>query len=105
MDKIKVIIKRPDEDVGHVSWISNTLENLQQTVEGYIETVTLFEDFVIICNEEGRLCGLPYNCEVMGIDFVGTIVAAGVKGEEFADVPCDLKTWKEQFLDKTEGEV
>lgn len=28
-DKIKVIIKRPDEQYGHVTNISNTLENLQ----------------------------------------------------------------------------
>ena len=49
--KIKVYVKRPDEKIGHSTWISNTLENLQKTVEGYIETVT-FGDYVVICNEE-----------------------------------------------------
>ena len=104
MEKIKVIIKRPDEEVGHVSWISNTLENLQRTVGGYIETVTLMKDVVLICNEEGRLMNLPYNCEICGIDFVGTIIAAGVKGEEFADFPEDLKVWKRVFLGLWEEE-
>jgi len=32
--KIKVIIKRPDEKYGHVTGISRTLENLQKTVGG-----------------------------------------------------------------------
>ena len=41
--------------------IPNTLEELQATVGGYIETVTLAKDAAIICNEEGRLLGHPYN--------------------------------------------
>lgn len=53
MGKIKVLIKRPDEEVGHITYISNTLENLQRTVGGYIQVVPLItEDAVIICNEE-----------------------------------------------------
>lgn len=35
--------------------IPNTLEELQAAVGGYIETVTIASDVVIICNEEGRL--------------------------------------------------
>lgn len=35
--------------------IPNTLEELQATVGGYIETVTIATDAAIICNEEGRL--------------------------------------------------
>ena len=87
MNKIKVIIKRPDEDIGHVTWISNTLKALQEIVGGYIETVTLAEDMVIICNEEGLIKNLPPNCKICGHWFVGTIILAGVDGEEFADVP------------------
>lgn len=36
--------------------IPNTMEELQATVGGYIETVTFATDAVVICNEEGRLC-------------------------------------------------
>lgn len=39
--KIKVIIKRADEEYGHVTNISHRLENLQNTVGGYIETVNI----------------------------------------------------------------
>ena len=52
--KIKAIIKRPDEKIGHMTWISPTLENLQKHVDGYIETVN-FGDMIILCDEEGRL--------------------------------------------------
>ena len=86
MRKIKVIIKRPGEKP-YTTWISDRLENLQKTVEGYIETVTVCTDLVIICNEEGRIRDLPYNCTILGADFFGTIILAGINGEEFGNVP------------------
>ena len=94
--KISVIIKQPGR-VPYKTAISPTLENLQKTVGGYIETVTIAEDAVIICDEEGRLMGLPHNCEVCGIDFVGTIVFAGVAGEDFADFPIVFQDFKKMF--------
>lgn len=98
MEKIFVWIKRPNEPPRHV-WISNTLENLQRNVGGYIETVTLAPDLVVICNEEGRLRGLPHNCEICGVDFVGDIIITGISGEDFADCPLDSKQLKKQFPD------
>lgn len=95
-DKIRVLTKRPGQPPRSV-WMSNSLENFQTAVGGYIETVTLAEDTAIICNEEGRLLGLPYNCEICGVSFVGDIVFVGVKGEGFADLPIDYRTAKELF--------
>ena len=101
MSKIKVIVKRPDEEFGHMTRISNTLENLQKTVEGYIETVTIATNTVIICNKEGYLQQLPYNCAVLYketfAEFLGTIIVAGVKGDEFSDVQLTMKEWKEMI--------
>ncbi|MZT26608.1 DUF3846 domain-containing protein [Butyricicoccus sp. BIOML-A1] len=37
--------------------IDNTLKALQAEVDGYIETVTIASDAVVICNEEGVLRG------------------------------------------------
>lgn len=39
--------------------VPNTLEALQQAVGGYIEVVPLTEQLCVICNEEGKLLGLP----------------------------------------------
>ncbi len=91
--KIKVIVKRPDEKYGHVTNISCTLENLQKTVGGYIETLTL-PGFTIICNEEGIPLGLEENCKVYGFTFFGTIIVAGVNDEDFDDVGIEFDTWK-----------
>lgn len=101
--KIRAIVKRVDEPIGHVTAISNSLRNLQKTVGGYIETVTFFYEgkpVVVICNEEGRLLGLPYNCTIGGVDFCGDIIAVGVDGDEFTDLPESIsrKTWARDML-------
>lgn len=96
MGKIKCIAKRPGQPP-YVANISNRLENLQHYVGGYIETVTIASDMVIICNEEGLLRDLEYNCEVCGIDLYGDILFCGVDGDEFADVPVSLDEFKTAF--------
>ena len=75
-------------------WVTPTLENLQAYVGGYIETVTLAKDLVVICNEEGRLMGLPPNCRICGVDFVGDIIIAGVAGGEFTNIPLSFAAMK-----------
>lgn len=96
--KIKVFVKRPDSG-WYSTNISNTLENFQRTVGGFIEVVRLSEDAAIICNEEGRLMELPYNTTICGVDFVGTIFLVGVDGEEFCDVPLTFRQWRELRCD------
>ena len=110
MNKIRAIVKRPDEDIGHVTSISNTLKNLQNIVGGYIETVTIIAEepkVVIICNEEGRILNMPYNCTINGIDFCGDIIAVGVDGDEFADLPeaVTRKVWNDEFLEMINGRL
>jgi hypothetical protein len=83
---MKIFLKAPGQTPQQIVTL-NDLHHLQELVGGYIETVTLFEDLCIICDEEGRLKEKPFNCEIFGIDFVGTILIVGVDGEEFTDVP------------------
>ena len=85
---MKVIYKYPGRPA-EVRDVPNTLEALQGLVGGYIETVTVATDAAIICNEEGRLIGLEPNCTLLGVHFVGSIVVAGVAGEEFTDLSED----------------
>ena len=96
LKKIKVIIKQPRRKP-YSTYISNTLKNLQNTVGGYIETVTLAEDLVVICNEEGAINDMPYNCTVGNIQFFGPLIFAGVKDDEFSDLPADFETFKRLF--------
>lgn len=85
---MKSIYKAPGK-APEIIDIPNTLEALQEKVGGYIETVTIAiaTDAAIICNEEGRLMGLPHNCVLLGVDFVGPILIVGFKGPEFTDLP------------------
>ena len=91
--KIKVAIKRPDSKL-YLTNVSNSLKNLQNIVGGRIETITLCSDLVIICNEEGMINNLPYNLTICGLQFFGTILFAGVKRDEFFDIPCAFKELK-----------
>lgn len=94
--KISVIIKEPGRIPRHVN-ISDTFENLQKTVGGSIETVTLSEDFVIICDKEGRLKGKEHCCNICGADFYGTIIMCGADGDEFCDIPFRYSVMKKLF--------
>jgi hypothetical protein len=96
MAMIKVLMKRPGEKAFEIK-INNSLAVLQDSVGGFVESFTVAEDMVVLCDEDGRIKGKPYNCCVMGVDFVGTIIIAGVDGEEFGDVPIDLKEAKILF--------
>lgn len=104
--KLRAIIKRPDEEYGHVTNISATLRNLQITVGGYIETLTLKTNwaepekgktFVIIMDEEGLYNGQKLNCSVQGFQLRGTIVVLGADEDEFADCPLTFDEWKKML--------
>ena len=46
----------------YVTDIGNDLHSMQQAVGGYIQAVYPYEEAVVlICNEEGKLLGLPLN--------------------------------------------
>lgn len=99
--KMRVLIKRPDEEYGHVCNISNRLENLQKTVDGYIEVipVTMSADkkpIVLVCNEEGKLRGLEHNMFYMGYEIVGTFFLCSVEGDKLTDLPqtFGMAEWK-----------
>lgn len=95
MAKIKVIIKRPDEEFGHVCNISNSLENLQKTVGGYIEAVPLTDKIVMICNEDDKLQHLERNFFLPFDTIFGTAIICGTDGDEFSDIPEGFfSTWK-----------
>ena len=84
--QILVCIKEPGEDPRIEPLFDNTLEAFQKAVGGYIETVTIATDLVLICNEEGRINESPYNVTICGCDFYGPVLAVGVADDEFASV-------------------
>ena len=97
------IIKQPGEPAKRID-IDNTLEALQKAVGGYIETVTLFEDVALICNEEGRLIDLPYNMEFLGIHFVGPVLVVGRAEDEFRSLTEEESQRVMKYIFKQAGE-
>ena len=104
MAKIKVIIKRPDEKYGHVTHISARLENLQNTVGGYIETITVIKGVILICNEEGKLRDMEPNMWLNGDLIRGTIIICGQNGEDISDIPITLQQWR-NIVDRQEERI
>ena len=101
MKKLKVIIC-PAEREPYAANVSDSLEALQKIVGGYIKTVTVFTDAVVICNEEGRILGLPENRSFFISGICGDCLICGVDGEEFASLSepeCGklLKLCKDRF--------
>lgn len=82
---MRVMRKRPGEDWEPIE-VENELKPLQQEVGGHLESFTFAEDACVLCDEEGRLKGKPYNTTVCGVPFVGTVLIVGVAGEDFADL-------------------
>ena len=58
---ITVIMVEPNQEA-RITEIDSSLESMQNIVGGYIEEYMPFEDEVaIICNEEGKINGMPLN--------------------------------------------
>lgn len=106
MEKIRVIIKRPDENYGHVTHISPDLGNLQRTLGGYVERVPLGLNSAILVNEEGKLMGLPHNFTIRmasGLPtnvIVGTAIVAGLNDDrtDLADLKMEFSAWKRLLI-------
>lgn len=86
VNEIKVIIKEPGKEP-EVKLIANTLEAKQQIVGGYIQVVPFTtQEYILICNEEGKLEGLKPNIQIPGDIIVGTVIVVKDCGEEFGSV-------------------
>lgn len=90
-ENIRVLVVEPGKDP-EVRVIENSLEGIQQIVQGYIECVTLHdkagEDLMLICNEEGKIRNLQMNAIIpeIGDMIFGTFLIAGTDRDEFASL-------------------
>lgn len=97
-EKISVIFVEPNKYPKMIE-IEDTLEAMQEIVGGYIEEYMPFEDEVaIVCNEEGKVNGLPLNRAVYGKDKEILDIIAGkffiayapAEEENFQNMPKEL---------------
>ena len=83
---MKAIIKEVGKEPKVID-IENTLEALQKAVGGYIEALNIGGNIIMICDEEGKLKGKPYNFD-LGVDkIVGDVIFTKDDGnEDFTDL-------------------
>jgi hypothetical protein len=93
---IKAFVKRPNE-APYLTPISAELEAMQELIGGYLEEVKVSADILILCDEEGKLKGKPYNCTFGMHDLVGTLVFVGVQENEWADCPLSYQEFRAAF--------
>ena len=84
-EQIRVLKFQPGKAPEEVT-LPNTLEAFQSAVGGYIETLGLDGGAVLVCNEEGKLRGLPANRRVGGDTIAGTFLIAGSADGEFCSL-------------------
>ena len=106
-NKIRVIVCRADERAKVVE-IEDKLEAMQELVGGLIQEYMPWEDEVaLICNEEGKMTGLPLNRGIKDEDgHLQDIIAgdfficyAPIESERFLSMPSELE---EKYLKKFE---
>jgi hypothetical protein len=100
-NKIRVVIVEPGNEPKEKG-ISNTLEELQNIVGGYIEAIPLHNeigsDLNIVCNEEGKLLGLPLNRALDSDILCGTFIVVKSDEDNFVSLTDDeVKNVKDRF--------
>ena len=97
---IRVLIVEPLE-MPREAIIPNTLKAKQEIVEGLIEAVYPFQDQVaLVCNDEGKLIGLPLNRRVGGDIIAGTFIVCGIdnRNASFSSLSDEqVKRYSEMF--------
>ena len=104
-DKIKVVLLEPNR-MAKVTEIEHSLEGMQKVVQGDIQAIYPFEeDVCIVCNEEGKIDGLPLNRalydenhEIYDI-IAGPAFICDCSGESFGSLSEEqIKKYSRQFM-------
>ena len=101
---MNVLMVEP-EKAPYETQIGDDLQSMQAAVGGYIQAVYPYEEPVaLICNEDGKMNGLPLNRALRDSDgdiydiIAGNFFIAGLGQSNFTDLPHDLaEQFAEQF--------
>ena len=106
---LDVLLVKPNEPPQNIS-IGAELKDLQEAVDGSIDAVYPFADPVaIICNDEGKLMGLPLNRALRDEDgqmydtIAGTFLVVGLGEEDFASLSPEMAQKYEEHFHQPEA--
>ena len=101
--RMQVIVVEPGKEA-ELREMGSSLESLQEAVGGWIEAVYPYKDPVaIVCNEEGKLDGLPLNRALRDEDgyiydvIAGTFLVVGLTEDNFGSLSNELA---ERYLER-----
>lgn len=103
--KIRVLVVEPNE-LPKEEMIDNTLKAKQDLVGGDIEYVSrdYYSDVIFICNEEGKLRGLPFNRDIGQDIIAGPFIIVGDDpeiGEDRSLTDEQIKKYQNIFNEKS----
>ena len=101
---IRVVLVEPGK-LARIAEIGTTLDTMQRTVDGDIEAYYPFEEQVcIVCNEEGKINGLPLNRAIRDAEtheivdaIAGTFFICDCSGESFGSLSSEQQ---KRYLEK-----
>ena len=79
---MKIIVKKAGQ-IPEVREVENELHVFQEIVGGYIECFPIFDNVLCVCDEEGKLKGLPINFAFEGDVIVGDVFFCAVNKGDF----------------------
>ena len=105
MEELKGLLVKPNKLPEEITF-KNTLETKQELVDGYIEYAYSdnFPDVAFICNEEGKIKGLPYNRDIGHDIIAGNFIIISSKddvGEDISLSDRQIEKYKKIFNEKS----
>lgn len=105
---IEVLLVKPGQ-YARMATIGSDLESMQKVVGGDIQEACFFQDPVsVICNEEGKISGMPLNRAIRSEDgkildiVAGTFFICGAEEEDFSSLPKEFRKKYEDMFKKPE---
>lgn len=103
-DRMTVLVIEPMKEP-YIKDIGTDLKSMQSAVDGDIQAIYPYDDLVaIVCNEEGKINGLPLNRAVYDEDktmidiIAGTFLVTGLTEDNFGSLDADLiKKYSDMF--------
>lgn len=117
-EEIRVLLVEPMEQPRLVT-VEHTLENLQKLVDGYIQAVYPYSDYVaVVCDDDGIANGKVPNRVLEDEDgnpydvLKGTFFICGIGEEDFCSISDEMAEkytekfrWSEMFMRTLDGHV
>lgn len=107
-NQLQVLLVEPGKEPKKIT-IGGDLEDLQEVIGGHIELAYYYNDpVVILCDEEGKLKGLPLNRAIRGVDggikdiMAGNFLICGDGEEDIESLSDDLMEKYKAIFEKPE---